>query len=55
MKNGDLTINCHTLTVSDKERNLLDQIRKVPYGEVIIFMRDGQPERIEKAVESVKL
>ena len=46
--------NCGII-VSGKERNLLEALRAIPYGEVIIFMQDSQPVRIEQIKESVKL
>ena len=51
----DLTNTPRTLIVSDKERNLLNLLRQIPYGEVVIVMHDGQPDRIERGIEKKKL
>lgn len=42
-----------TLTV--RERHLIEELRKVPFGMVEIAMRDSQPERIVTIRESKKL
>lgn len=44
-----------TLTVNEKERNLIIELREIAYGKVMIFMQDGQPIRIEEIRESKKL
>ncbi len=41
--------------LSDKEQKLLELLRKTRYGQVVIFMEDGEPVRIERIKESVKL
>jgi len=43
------------IEVSEKERNLIEYLRKIAYGEVIIFIQDSQPVRIEQIKQSVKL
>lgn len=43
------------IIVSEKERNLIEELRAIPYGEVTIFIQDNQPVRIEKTKESIKL
>lgn len=39
----------------DKEKRLIDFIRRLKYGEVTIKVQDGLPIMIEKATEKVKL
>lgn len=39
----------------DKEKKLIDFIRRLKYGEVTIKVQDGLPIMIEKATEKVKL
>ena len=46
---------CDIIKLNEKERNLIEYLRQVAYGEVIIFMQDNEPVRIEKVKESVKL
>ena len=41
--------------LSLREFNLIKKLREIPYGEVVIFMKDKQPIRIVKARESVEL
>lgn len=43
------------MELSEKEKHLIEQLRKVNYGEVVVFMQDSQPVRIEKVKESIKL
>jgi len=39
----------------DKEKKLIDFIRRLKYGEVTIKVQDGLPIMIEKTTEKVKL
>lgn len=39
----------------DKEKRLLEFIRQLGYGEIVIKVQDGLPIMIEKAMEKVKL
>ena len=41
--------------ITDKENKLLEELRKVTYGRVVVFMENGQPVRIEEVRKSVKL
>ena len=43
------------IELSEKESALIECLRQIAYGEVSIFMQDGQPVRIERVKESVKL
>ena len=42
-------------TVSAKEQRLIEELRKFRFGKVEVTMVDGQPDRIEKSREFVKL
>ena len=44
-----------TITVTDKEWKLLEEIRKVPYGNMEVVMVNGVPDRIILIRESKKL
>lgn len=39
----------------EKEKRLLEFIRQLGYGELVIKVQDGLPVMIEKATEKVKL
>ena len=41
--------------LDEKEKRLLEFIRKLSYGELIIKVQDGLPVLIERATEKVKL
>jgi len=43
------------MELTEKEKKLIGEIRKYPFGQVVIYMENGQPVRIEKIKESVKL
>ena len=43
------------MNISEKEKKLIELLRKVSYGKVVIFLENGQPIRIEEVRESVKL
>lgn len=40
---------------TEKELRLLEMIRKMGFGEIRIFVADGQPVRAEEIKKSVKL
>ena len=44
-----------TIEVKPQEQNLLEEIRKVSHGEVVVFIQDHLPVRIERVKESIKL
>jgi len=44
-----------TAKLDEKEKRLLEFIRKLSYGELIIKVQDGLPVLIERATEKVKL
>jgi len=43
------------MVLTDKEKKLIEVLRKTKYGKVVIFLEGGQPIRIEVIRESVKL
>lgn len=43
------------IKLSEKEVKLITELRKIQFGQVIIFIEGGQPVRIEKVKESIKL
>ncbi len=43
------------MELSDKERKLIEYLRKIPFGEVTVVMHDGEPVRLEEIKEKVKL
>ena len=40
---------------SEKEEKLLQMIREIKFGEIHIYVTDGQPVRIEEIKKSIKL
>ena len=42
-------------SITMKERKLLTLIREIGFGEVKVFIADGQPVRVEEIKKSVKL
>ena len=42
-------------TLSEKEKKLIEIIRKVDFGEVVIHLENKEPVRIEKIKQSIKL
>ncbi len=43
------------IRLTEKETKLIEYCREIKYGQVVIFMENGQPIRIEKIKESIKL
>ena len=41
--------------LTQREQNLIKELREVPHGEVTVYMMDGQPIRIVVTKESKKL
>jgi len=39
----------------EKERRLLEFIRRLGYGEILIKVQDGLPVMVERATEKIKL
>ncbi len=44
-----------TIAVSERERKLLEMIRALGFGEISIYVADGQPVRAEEIKKSMKL
>ena len=53
-KNG-LTTKELSSIISKQEGALLKALREIEYGQVVVFLEAGQPVRIEKIKESIKL
>ena len=43
------------LRLSEKEEKLILMIREIRFGEMQLFVADGQPVRIEEVRKSIKL
>ena len=41
--------------ISDKEKHLIELLRDLKFGQVTVFVQDGQPVRVERPLQSVKL
>ena len=41
--------------LDDKERRLIEFIRRLGYGEIVIKVQDGLPVLVERVTEKVKL
>lgn len=51
----NLTKPCIQLMVTEKERNLILQIRDTLHGRLEVYIKDAQPDRVDKWRESIKL
>ncbi len=51
----DLTTKETSCIISKQEGALLKVLREIRYGQVTIYLDAGQPVRIEKIKESIKL
>lgn|GEM_PF-760452 len=55
-KKGSLMSEIKTkIEVSEKEEKLLRLIRELKFGELQVFIADGQPVRVEEVRKSIKL
>ncbi len=54
-KNLSETIKEPYFKISHREQRLIEELRKIPYGEVTVFQENSQPVRLKKVIESVKL
>ncbi len=43
------------LVLTEKERKLIEYLRTLPFGEATVVMHNGQPDRVEKVTEKIKL
>jgi hypothetical protein len=41
--------------ISEKEKKLLDLIRSIGYGEIVILIQNMEPVRVEEVKKSIKL
>ncbi len=41
--------------LTPKEARLIEELRKTPFGEMVVIMHEGQPRRIERVKEKVQL
>ena len=46
--------NCGIL-LKEREINLINELRKIPYGQATVYMQDGVPVRIERIKVSILL
>jgi hypothetical protein len=37
-----------------KEQSLIDTLREIPYGRIVIYLENGEPVRMEEALKSRK-
>jgi hypothetical protein len=51
----DTKVTCSSQKLHEKEKRLLEFIRRLGYGELVIKVQDGLPVMIEKTTEKVKL
>ena len=43
------------MLVTEKEKKLVEELRKVRYGEVVVIQVEGQPAEINKIKEKIRL
>lgn len=43
------------ILLTEKEKKLIELLRKIRFGEIHLYMADGQPVRIEEVKKSIKL
>ena len=55
MNKGLTSFSKESILVSEKERSLLEKLRKIEFGEVVIYMRHSEPFRIEEIKKSIML
>ena len=48
-------VKSEALRLSEKEEKLILMIREIRFGEMQLFVADGQPVRIEEVRKSIKL
>lgn len=44
-----------TVTCTEKEKKILELIRRIPFGEITVSVRDSEPIRIDEIKSSIKL
>lgn len=50
----DKKLTCDIM-VTERERRLIELLRETGYGQVVIYLENGQPVRIELVRKSIKL
>lgn len=55
MKEREKYYTKNSIELHEKEKRLIEFIRRLKYGEVVIKVQDGLPVLIERATEKVKL
>ena len=43
------------LLVTEKEKKLIEELRKIRYGEAVVIQVEGQPAEINKIREKIRL
>ena len=51
---NDLTTKDKCVILSKQECNLIDLLRKIKYGRVVVYLRDGQPVRAEESIKTIQ-
>jgi len=50
-----MTVDSCVIILTKKENSLIEKLREIPYGQVIIIMKNGEPIRIEQIKQSIEL
>ena len=53
--NGIQHTDDKTMKISEREEKLIKAIRSLGYGEILIYVADFQPVRLEEIKKSIKL
>jgi len=43
------------IVLTEKEKRLIEVLRELSYGQITIFLENGQPVRVVEALKSIKL
>lgn len=43
------------MMVSNGERNLIELLRDIKYGKVVVYLKDGQPVRADESIKTIQL
>ncbi|MDI3480732.1 MAG: putative small protein [Tepidanaerobacteraceae bacterium] len=55
MNDKNAIVKKDAFMLTEKERKLIELIHSMEYGEVSIFIQNGQPVRVEEIKRSIKL
>ncbi len=44
-----------SVRLTPKEARLIEELRKTPFGEIVIIMHEGEPRRIQRVIEKIQL